>query len=308
MNGRHRYSRGLVLINALLVVAALSAVAVLLLQTAQTSRIRQFYMQEQAQTEAYLDGFELLMRLVLDQDLRENSVDHLREPWAQEEYQVEIDRGLVTGTTRDLQGLFNLNWLSGGDGLASADAFLQLVRARGLPESLGQNIMDWVARDGPPNRSWYLGRNPALAPHGGAIDLLDELRQVEGMNTARFAKLDPLLTAIPVEGTVNINTAPRAVLEAVLSGISPGKIGAILMQRKTKPFETEEELAIYLQSIFSDEEMVKFGNGVLGVSSQWFETRFSATSGPMIQRRVVIFRRSAQTGKTQVKLRFIGKD
>ena len=307
MNRRHRYSRGLVLVNALLVVAALSAVAVLLLQTAQTSRIRQFYMQERAQTEAYLDGFELLMRRVLDQDRRDNSVDHLREPWAQKNYQVEIDRGQVIGTTRDLQGLFNLNWLAGGDGLAGAESFLQLVLARGVPEKTGQEILDWISRDGPPGKASYLARNPALAPPGGAPVMLDELRQVKGMTSGYFSRLEPVLTTIPAEGSLNINTTPRDVLQAVMPEVSAAVIGAIVAQRKIKAFETDEDLAIYLQGVLTTEEQAKFGTGFFGVSSQWFQSDFTATLGQSRAQRSVIFRRAPKTGKTQVKFRFMRK-
>ncbi|MBV1863492.1 MAG: type II secretion system minor pseudopilin GspK [Rhodobacteraceae bacterium] len=299
--------RGLVLINALLVVAALSAVAVLLLQTAETARNRQHYVQEVAQTQAYLDGFELLLRGLLDADRARGNVDHSKEPWAQKNYTVEIDRGHISGTLRDLQGRFNLNWLAGGDSSFGPEAFKALMQGIGQRSSLANAIMDWVSEDGPQNLTPYLTRSPGLAPVGGNIELLDELRLVKGMTPAIFTRLETVLTAVPSEGVVNINTAPRAVLQALMPKVSSGVIGALVAERDGEPFETDEAVYIYLQGVLSEEELEKIPSGVFVTSSHWFEAEISATLGQTQLWRRVIFRRSGESGKTRVEYRLTPK-
>jgi len=300
--------RGLVLINALLVVAALSAVAVILLQTAQSARNRQFYIQEVAQTQAYLDGFELLLRRQLDADRARGDVDHLNEPWAQKGYTVPIDRGMAQGRIHDLQGRFNLNWLAGGDAVLGADAFAVLIRELGLNSSLAEAIMAWVSETGPKNLTPYLAARPGIKPPGGQITLLDELRLVSGVTPAIFAKLQSVLTAVPAQSAININTAPRPVLQAAMPGVSASVIGALIALRKQEPFADGDAVDAYLQGIMSKEELDKFPAGVFVTSSRWFQAEISVRLGQTRLARRLVFRRSGENAKTRVEYRFIPKE
>ena len=306
MNRTSKSNRGLVLINALLVVAALSAVAVVLLRTAETARNRQFYLSEMAQTAAYLDGFELLLRSQLDLDRSRSGVDHLGEAWAQKNYTVAIDRGTAVGTIRDLQGLFNLNGLAaGGEGL-SEDQFKRLLQELGVRESLGTEIIAWLSEDGPQNHTPYLAQTPHLRPSGGGIDLLDQLRLVNGMTPEIFAKLAPMLTAGSAEGAININTAPRAVLQAVMPEIAPAVIGALIAERRTQPFDSGDAIDEYLRKVMTTEEVADFG-GIFTTASSWFEADISVQLGQTRLTRRVVFRRAGVTGKTRVEYRFTAK-
>jgi len=67
---------GFALINALIIVAAMSAAAVFLLQRGEAARLRLEQGRSAAQLTAYLDAGEVLMRLTLDADSRAGLADH----------------------------------------------------------------------------------------------------------------------------------------------------------------------------------------------------------------------------------------
>lgn len=307
MNTAGRHQRGLALINALLVVAALSAVAVLLLQRAEGARARQQDTQEVAQAKANLDGFETLLVSLLDADRAKGSADHLKEAWAQENYTVQIGRGQVSGTIRDLQSRFNLNWLVGGDAVVGPEAFKNLLQEMGLRDNLSSAVEDWVSEDGPQNLSSYLNRDTRLAPRGGAIELIEELRLVSGMTPQSFAKLDPVLAVYPAELPINVNTASLAVLQAFMTELPQSTVSALYAERNTKPFETHERLSLWFEQYLSVEDYQNTDVGRFGVSSRWFEAKISATLGKTHMSRRVIFHRSGETGKTRIKFRVTGR-
>ena len=84
-----RAPRGFVLVNALIIVAALSVVSVWLLSRAETGRARAAAAQQAVQLELYLDAYEHLAITVLDRDLP--VVDHLSEDWARADLELELD-------------------------------------------------------------------------------------------------------------------------------------------------------------------------------------------------------------------------
>lgn len=296
-------SRGLALINALLIVAAMSAVAVLLLQRAEASRVRMAYTQEVIQAKAYLDGFEALLMQQLDADRKRGTADHLQEPWAQKNYTVQIDRGQASGTISDLQSKFNLNWLAGGDAVFGPEAFAALMVAMGQRDSLRQAITEWVSEGGPVDKSPYLNRRVRLAPTGGTAALLDELRLVSGMTPQIFARLEPVLTVLPGEGVINVNTAPRVVLLALMPELPPATINALLAHRRDTPFDSEDSFYAWLQGKLGQEVFENFDLGRFVVSSRWFEARISVTLGQTRLQRRVIFHRAGETGKSRVQYR-----
>ena len=76
--------RGIALLNALIMVAAISAVAAGLMLRAETSRVRVEYLQISQQAALHLDAAEFLIDPVLRAVWeRDQNLDHLQEGWAQ---------------------------------------------------------------------------------------------------------------------------------------------------------------------------------------------------------------------------------
>lgn len=298
-----RRDRGLALVNALVLVAALSAVAVLLLQLAQGARLRQAQTQEVVQAESYLNGLELLVIGILDTDRKGGAADHLGEAWAKAGGSVPMDRGTGTYDISDLQGKYSLNWLSGGDALFGEDAYGDLLAAAGLSEELGQSIRDFIGPNGPRNPQPYLQQTPAVLPRGG-LQILPQLRQVVGMTPASYARLDQMFTAVQTEGALNVNTAPAAVLAVALPDLSPSDIATLVEKRRQTPFTEAEALQLELARMLGEEKAEEFDFGPYGISSHWFAAKISVTLGQTRLARLVILERSGETGKTKASFRF----
>ena len=133
-----RRDRGFVLVNALVLVAALAATATLLLSRAERGRAQLEAAQLADQLTLALDAFDALALTRLAQD-RGNS-DHGNESWAQPRQALPLARGEVAGEIQDLQGRFNINWLSSPDNRLAQEAFARLLAQLGLSPELGPEI------------------------------------------------------------------------------------------------------------------------------------------------------------------------
>jgi len=309
MKIRLKNQRGLALINALIIVAALAAVAVFLLQKAQSARLRQSLIQQVAQARAYLDGVELLVLGILDDDRRASDFDHLREAWARPDYRFDIDRGRANVSISDLQGRFNLNAMaSGSDQILGVPGFETLIVELGLPIEMAAVLLDWVSEGGPDQKGRYLNTAPRLMPRGGALELLDELRLIRPMKDRDFAALSKGLTVVSSEGSVNVNTAHPAVIKALLREVSAGKTEAMIAARDNEPFESEEDLAIWMGKTFSEKDLENPALALFVVSSNWFQADISVSLDQTILKRRLVITRSGETGRSKVRFRLTPKD
>ena len=73
------------------------------------------------------------------------------------------------------------------------------------------------------------------------MDVIDELLPVKGMTPDALARLRDLLTTFG-DGKVNINAAPKLVLESLNEQMNPAVVQMILNRRRLKPFANIAEL------------------------------------------------------------------
>ncbi|MFC6582705.1 hypothetical protein [Sulfitobacter aestuariivivens] len=139
-------TRGFVLINALIIVAALAGAATLLLTRAETGRLRLEVGQTSTQLGYYLDAFDALAITILNADRANGAADHPREDWARADYNVPLDRGQIAGQITDLQSLFNLNWLNDQSNAHASDTFDRLLQRKGLSPQIGSAVRDFMQR------------------------------------------------------------------------------------------------------------------------------------------------------------------
>lgn len=234
--------RGFILINALVIVAAMAAMALLLLSRAETGRSRQAAAQEAVQLRLALDGFEALARQRLGAD--RDAVDHPGEAWAQPLHNqplgaaaetgagtgAEADALRLSGQIHDLQGRFNVNWLSDPQNLRARRGFLLLAQHRGLSlaeaEALAGRITGAVPGAG----------TPAHRPPAGPLGVVQQLRQVAGVDRADLLRLEPFLAALPGDSGLNLNTTSAPVLQALFPEAQQARITQILQLRRQTPF------------------------------------------------------------------------
>jgi general secretion pathway protein K len=157
----------------------------------------------------------------------------------------------------DRQGLFNVNNLAASDPIERAYQlkwFTDLLSALDVPSELAVALQDYVDDDtqGPMEDLAYLGKPEPYRTANQPLQSIDELNRIEGFDEKVMEKLKPFITAIPViippaQGSsgstfpvtpLNVNTAPKQVLDAVFGSGNGAKIENL---RKTAPFKTFDD-------------------------------------------------------------------
>ncbi len=202
--------QGMILINVLVIVIMATAVLAIMLAGQDSDLERSRQLRVAAQAMAITRSGELSAIVALRRDLAAGSIaDTLAEPWANiADHDVKIGAAQFSFVVADAQARFNINDLALGDAI-SQDNLQQLVKIVGVAP-------DHVA-----------GLLAALKAHGPIADL-SELRAV-GLRDEELRRLALLCAALPTPTTVNVNTAPEALL-AVLTG-NPATAHDIVMAR-----------------------------------------------------------------------------
>jgi len=287
-----RAQRGFVLVNALVLVGALAAAAMVLLVRAEMSVQRHSVWQSAAQIEAYLDAVDTLAMSLLEADAP-GGADHMQEVWAEPIRTVELDRGDVTGRIQDLQGRFNVNWLSVPEDLASQEAFDRLLVARGLTLASGAAIRAFLTPGQPANLAAYAGASPATLPRGGPIRNARQLLTIPQLSPELFARLAPVIAALPSDTRLNVNTAPSEVLDAWLPGVDGALARQLVDRRRREPYTSVEDFVLDLPA----DVAAALDEARLVTSSDWFVVQATARlDGRSMSRQTVLVRQPLPVG------------
>lgn len=295
--------RGFALLNALILVAAIAAIAAGLMLRAQASLDRVAHLQTSQQAALHLDAATLLLAPILRADWqRAPEIDHLGEPWARDRITAEIDRGILTGRISDLQGRFNVNSLANATDASAARAFDRLLRGLGLPVALGPEIAGFVQPRGPVRPADYADRPVPVTVGTGAIDRIESLRLVRGMTEAHYARLAPFVAALPPGTALNVNTAPPGVLAAVLPTATPGNVARLIEDRARAPFVSPADFAARAERLIHPRVIAQAAApaGGFAVTTRWFEARFDLALDGRVQSRILIVERAVLDGAVSV--------
>lgn len=304
MNRRRRAPRGLALINALVVVAAMAAMATALLVRADQARQRLGWQQTTDQTRLYLDAAARLVLIELDADAENGEIDHPGEAWAQPRADVEIDRGLVGWRIADLQGRFNVNWLLDPDELWAEDSRLaleRLARGQGLSPALVRQLATALDPDSPRRATGYRAGPQGSLPRPELLVSVAELRLVDGMTDAEFDRIAPFLATLPSETALNVNTVSPVVLAAFLEGVSVEAVERLL-EAEREPFETVDAFRSRILDRLGGIDIEGFEEERLSVGSDWFEARLDAQLDTVVLRRNVVVRRQGSDASSEIVL------
>lgn len=291
-------NRGMALVNALIIVAALAAIATVLLTRAQGAIDRLQGERNAAQVVLYLDATGALVAQAL---AHADAPHHQGQGWAQPRLDEAIDRGHVGWQIDDLQGRFNLNWLmsdpEGVDWNAAA-ALDRLLQVLGLPANV--RLADALSADQRRRQSAFEGSGQTPPPL--PLVLARQLQGLPGLDDEEWSRLRPYLAALPAESALNVNTAPRPVLSAVLPMLDEAALDALEAHRLEHSFGggedfmewIEETLDIALLPEGGDEDNdldEAFPLPALSGDSRWFEARLQARLDSVVLRRTVVLHR-----------------
>ena len=314
-------SRGVALITALLVVALVTIIAVGMAARQQVDIRRAGNILDGDQAYLFTLGVESWAQGVLAQDFRDGQTknkvsDSLNEDWATALPPIEVAGGKVAGKIEDLQGRFNLNNLWVNNAVSEPDklVFQRLLTHLHLDPDLVYAVIDWtdVNVDQLPNGAEdldYLDRKPPYRTANAPMVSPSELALVKGFTPEIVKALEPYVTAlplrapigmgspVPVATPINVNTAPAAVLAALVENLDAAGAARLLDVREGKGFETLGQ--------FTDIIGAKGVTASAAVSSNHFLVTATGEAGRgQVQLHTLLYR--DPTGKVQVLMRAIG--
>lgn len=297
--------RGIAILTVLVMVAlVMTLVAVIVARQSRAVRQQDNY-QSLERAWQYALSLEQFVGMELQRDAKTNQYDALNERWATVLPSLPIEEGSgvkvgeFSGKLDDLQARYNLNNVINEEGLLRPDqqiALQYVVKAAELPSGFASVLVDWLDKnevifDGEGAESdYYLSSTIPYRAANMAFSDVSELRLLRlelptDEKQEALQRLQSMVTALPVQAavtTVNANTASVDVLKAL--GLSSQQVDLIMDERKTKPYETAQDLADKA-SLTTEQKLL------LGVSSQYFRLQGEVRMGrARVQLNSVFFR------------------
>lgn len=271
-----------------------SAVAAGLLWQQQWNLKQHQHHREQAQAQALVIAGLQWAQQILAEDARMSRMDHLGEAWAVRLPPTPVDNGEVSGYITDQQALFNVNNIVRGDQRSprQLQALNNLLNAAGADGGVADALLDWIDSDlketsasGAEDRFYATSSPPRLAANRPLLRVA-ELMGVRGMQPAVWNALAPLVSALPEEVGVNVNTAPKAVLMAVIPDLERDDAERIVAERATRPFASVAE---FKQRMLRPTQTVS--DELIAVGSRYFLVTVVARQGSTVARGRALLRR-----------------
>jgi len=257
-----RRQSGAAMLTALLIASLVAGLAAAMVW--RQYRAIQVEAAERARSQAnwVLQGALDWARLILREDARANQttpVDHLGEVWAvplaearlstflaagQESGgggTADVDAGpdaFLSGSIADAQGLYNLRNLLGGAAVPAIeqDTLQRICQSAGAPPDTVAQIVNGM------RAAFATPLDEASAPL--QPNSVDELAWF-GLSADTIERLRPFVVILPVPTRVNLNTAPREVIAALLS-IDLASAERLAQGRRSAPLQTVEAAGAYL--------------------------------------------------------------
>lgn len=281
--------RGVALLSAMVIVTLVATLSASMVW--QQWRAVQVESAERVRTQAswVLSGALDWARLILREDQRSGGVDHLGEPWAVPLAEARLSTFLaadasnnaaeddttpeafLSGKVDDAASRYNLRNLLDGDGKivpAELAVLRRLCEFAGLSPALADGIADSWRRGSLAVQATQLDDADALVALGGPDGLArapllpataDQLTWL-GLDAGTVERLRPFVTVLPDATKVNVNTAPREVIAAVVEGLDLGRAARVVQVRQRTPLRVTDDL-----------------NAILGASN-WDFSRLAVTS------------------------------
>jgi general secretion pathway protein K len=247
--------RGVAVITALLLTTlAITIVASLFWQ--QQVQVRSIENQRlQLQKQWILRGALDWARLILREDARFTSVDHLDEPWAVPLAETRLDQyvengkadadaseATLSGSIVDAQSRYNLTNLcppNGNINIKEVAVFGRLLSNMQLNPALAQATANMMAAaQANPQTTASSGNNSQPM----SFEQVNDLLAVPGFSVDAIDKLKDVVIVLPRATPVNVNTASAEVLAARISTFSLSDAAALIAARKTASFRDLNDL------------------------------------------------------------------
>lgn len=291
-------SRGVALIQALVIVAAIAAVAAALMLRAESARQRLSTRLEADQVALYLESAVAIVGAQL-QAIPPDSALHRGQDWARPRSGILIDRGVMAWQVDDLQARFNVNTLNGTDPPhdSAREAFLRLAIDHGIRRDTARRLADALGAE-PDARAAALGDLVLPLP---LVDprQLTPLAPDEGEDWLAFVQV---LSALPAATPMTINTLEPTVLRALMPDVPSAMLSALERHLRRDPPGSLDALYDWSTTTLSPEVSAALQSLVLATTSDWFIATFEARLDTLRLRRSVVLNRDGAQGRSSVYL------
>lgn len=269
--GSRKHQRGVAIITAVFYTVLASVLAVSLVSTLQLEIRRTGNVIDNDRAYIFALGVESwVVQLLLRDDAAKDSLD---EDWAVVLPPITVEGGQISGHIEDMQGRFNINNLviEGKRSEPDVQRFNRLLAVLGISPEITPAIVDWLDEDAEPvfpdgaEDEAYYGQPVPYRAANRPMASPSELRLVKGITAENYALLEPYVSALPERTTVNVNTAPAAVLATIVDGMTLAD-GEILVElRAEESFANVDQLL--QQEVFKEKEIQR---DTLSVTSEYF--------------------------------------
>jgi general secretion pathway protein K len=209
-------------------------------------------------------------RLILREDGRNGGADHLGEPWAiplaearlstflavdgdNNAGDADAPEAFLSGLVEDAASRYNLRNLISADGEIVPDELKVLKRlcenagqssalADGLARAMRQATLAIMVQQSQDEQIMgKLGGEQGLRKAPIMPLSADQLLWL-GLDAGTLERLRPYLTILPNASQVNVNTAPKEVIAAVIDGLDLARAARIVQTRQRNPIKTVDDL------------------------------------------------------------------
>ena len=254
---RRQGTRGAALLTAMILVTVVATLASGMLW--QQWRALQVEAAERTQTQAQwlLQGAMDWSRMILREDARSGGTDHLNEPWAAPLAEARLstflaaDRQMsegmpdafLSGRIEDAQSRYNLRNLvqQGKVSPPELQTLTRLCEYLGLGGDVAQRLALALRRATPGGAT---ETETGSVENGAALPLMppsaDELGWL-GLSEPVVRTLRPYVVLLPRETPVNLNTAPKEVIAAVLPGTDLAGAQRLVQARLREPLRSPDD-------------------------------------------------------------------
>lgn len=202
--------KGMALLMIMMLLALMAALAVGINQSWQSAFNRTAAQHSFLQAKWSLLGAEIFAQQQLGESLQGEQTVHLGQGWAQPDQAMRTEEGDIAIAFRDAQACFNINNLTSQNTLIPPPPPSTTGEAT-TPINIVRQVFDALLA----NQGFNETEIQQIAHHieaklssdKMAFSDLSELRQIPGINQARFLQLKPLLCVLPGRASgININT------------------------------------------------------------------------------------------------------
>jgi general secretion pathway protein K len=275
-----RHQRGVALLTALLIVAIVTSLSVYLAWDLSLEIRRSQDLIDQDRAYALCLSAEALATQTLAQNAKAHpGLIDLQQNWAHLPFSELGTQDIrISGHLEDLQGRLNLNGVLPGQpnaGVTTTRLARLLEHFQASPD-LVDAVRDWIDSDNITTGTsgaedgYYLGLNPPYRAANNTFVVPSSLRLVRGFEARLANELAPYIAALPPASTINVNTAPPLVLQAL--GLDTEQVQAVVVQRSQSPFTNVAQL-LALPAIQGGH----LDTTALGVTSHYFLLHVVAT-------------------------------